>query len=178
MRFSKAIDVYVADMRAAGRFNSDRTEVAYRATLGCHAEDVSNRDPSKTNRDDVKRTLRRWGHPNTQAKNRSHLISFYVWTVQEGLRRDNPAEQTRPPRKRPAQVYRLTHAEAVRMLLACQTRRERWAISLGSAPACGVPNSAAYRVVICFGRATSTSQPVSRRVAVSAGCLSSRRCAR
>lgn len=68
MRFSQAIDLYVADMRAAGRINSDRSEVSYRATLVRHAEDVSNRDPSKINRADVKRTLARWEHPNTHGR--------------------------------------------------------------------------------------------------------------
>ena len=71
-----AIDEFVADMRAQGRMNSDKTERDYRIVLHAHAEDIENRDPRYTNRDDVKRTLRRWPHPNSQRKNRSILISF------------------------------------------------------------------------------------------------------
>src|SRR4051794_5153642 len=63
VRFTVAIDLFVADMRAAGRLNSDRSKIASRATLDLHAEDVSNRDPATTNRDDVKGTLPRWTHP-------------------------------------------------------------------------------------------------------------------
>ncbi len=54
MRFSAAVDVYVQEMFAEGRFNSPATEENYRATLAKHAEDVGNRDPKLTNRDDVK----------------------------------------------------------------------------------------------------------------------------
>jgi len=43
MRFHDAIDQYVDDMVAEGRFTSARTVVAYRRTLSLHAEDVSNR---------------------------------------------------------------------------------------------------------------------------------------
>ena len=103
----------------------------YRATLARHGEDVANRDPATTNRQDVKRTLKRWSHPNTQRTCRAHLVSFYRWAMEEGHRKDNPAEQTRRPRRRPPQIYRLTQAEAARMLAACRGRRERWAIHLG-----------------------------------------------
>lgn len=129
MTLSAAVDAFIHDMRAQGRINSDRSEIAYRSTLARHAEDVGNRDPATINRRDVKRTLTRWGHPNTQRTCRSHLVSFYRWTMEEGYRRDNPAEQTRRPRRRPPQVYRLTQDEAARMLRACHGRRERWAIS-------------------------------------------------
>jgi hypothetical protein len=56
VRFARAIDLYVDDQRAEGRINSPHTERAYRDTLARHAEDVRNRDPAYTNRDDVKRT--------------------------------------------------------------------------------------------------------------------------
>jgi integrase/recombinase XerC len=79
----------------------------------------------------VKRTLARWVNPNTQRTRRSSLISFYDWAMEEGYRKDNPARQTRRPKKRQAAVYRLTRDEAVSMLLATETRRERWAIYLG-----------------------------------------------
>jgi integrase/recombinase XerD len=131
MRFSVAIDMFVKDMRSQSRMNSDRTEVAYRATLNRHAEDIGNRDPATANRQDVKRTLNRWSHPNTRRTCRAHLVSFYRWTMEEGYRKDNPAEQTRRPKKRPPEVYRLTRDEAAQMLRACRGRRERWAVHLG-----------------------------------------------
>ena len=118
-------------MRSQGRLNSPSSERGYRLTLDAHAEDVGNRDPGKTGREDVKRTLRRWTHPNTQGTNRSKLVSFYDWAMEEGLRRDNPARQTRRPRRRRADAYRLTAAEAVAMLEAAQGVRERRAIFLG-----------------------------------------------
>jgi hypothetical protein len=70
MRFAVAIDEYIRDMRLQGRINSPATERDYRGTLVAHLEDISNRDPRKTGREDVKRTLARWPHPNSQRKNR------------------------------------------------------------------------------------------------------------
>jgi site-specific recombinase XerD len=131
LTFRHAIDVYVADMRAQGRINSPNTERDYRITLDAHADDVTNRDPRLTNRDDVKRTLRRWPHPNSQSKNRSILVSFYDWTMEEGIRKDNPARQTRSPRRRPVHVYRLTRDETAAFLAAAITTRERRAAYLG-----------------------------------------------
>lgn len=131
MKFTDAIDAFIADKRSEGRINSDRTEAGYRLTLNAHAADIANRDPAKTGRGDVKRTLARWPHPNTQAYNRAVLVSFYRWTVQEGIRKDNPAEQTRPPRRRKPSVYRMTRAEVVRVMRAATTPRERRVIYLG-----------------------------------------------
>lgn len=131
MKFTDAIEAFVRDKRSEGRINSDRTEAGYRLTLEAHARDVGNRDPRTTGREDVKRTLLRWPHPNTQAYNRAVLVSFYRWTVQEGMRPFNPAEQTRPPKRRKASVYRLTRAEAIRMMRAAQSRRERRVVHLG-----------------------------------------------
>ncbi|MGA2321992.1 MAG: tyrosine-type recombinase/integrase [Solirubrobacteraceae bacterium] len=131
MKFAAAIDVYIADMRTQGRLNSSSSERGYRSTLLAHAEDVSNRDPAYVARDDVKRTLRRWANANTQGTNRAKLVSFYDWTMEEGLRRDNPARQTRRPRRRPALKYRLTEAEALGVLNAALGTRERRAIFLG-----------------------------------------------
>ena len=131
MKFTAAIDEFIADKRSEGRINSPRTEAGYRLTLETHAADVGNRDPATVGREDVKRTLRRWPHPNTQAYNRAVLVSFYRWCVQEGRRPYNPAEQTRPPKRRPASVYRLTRAEAIRMMRACESERERRAVFIG-----------------------------------------------
>lgn len=131
MRFTDAIELFVRDKRSEGRINSARTEESYRSRLECHAQDIGNRDPRNTGREDVKRTLRRWEHPNTQANARAILVSFYRWSVQEGMRKDNPAEQTRPPKKRKPTVYRMTRAEVIRLMRACETHRERRVIYLG-----------------------------------------------
>ena len=128
MRFDVAIDRYIREQWADGRFNSDSTERNYRLTLNAHADDVGNRDPRYTNRDDVKTTLRRWGHPNSRRKNRSILKSFYAWAVQEGMRKDNPVEQTRPTKQRAPDTRRLTRDEVVRLLDATETERERRAL--------------------------------------------------
>jgi site-specific recombinase XerD len=130
VRFSRAIDVYLDDQRAEGRINSPRTERAYRDTLMLHADDVDNRDPAYTNRDDVKRTLARWQHPNTRSKNRAILVSFYDWTVEEGHRHTNPARQTKRPRRRAPVRYRLTQDETVELLRAARGERERRLIYL------------------------------------------------
>ena len=88
------------------------------------------RDPAYVGREDVKRTLRRWPHANTQGTSRAKLVSFYRWTMEEGIRKDNPAEQTRRPRRRPSPRRRLTEDEVVSLLVSCETRRERWAMYL------------------------------------------------
>jgi integrase/recombinase XerD len=131
MNCETAIDRFIADMQMQGRLTSPSSERGYRSTLIAHAEDVQNRDPSYVSREDVKRTLRRWSHPNTQGTNRSKLVSFYAWAMEEGIRKDNPALQTRRPRRRAKDKYRLTEAEVVAMLQAATAVRERRAIFLG-----------------------------------------------
>ncbi len=131
MKLTNAIDAYIDDMRLLGRINSPATERDYRGTLLAHAKDVTNRDPSLTNRDDVKETLRRWPHPNSQRKQRSILVSFYDWMVEEGKRTHNPARQTRRAKRRPTSVYRLSGEEVVDLLRAVDTPRECRAIYLG-----------------------------------------------
>jgi integrase/recombinase XerC len=133
MTFGHAIDLYIADMRAEGRVNSDRTEIGYRACLNAHADDVGNRDPRYTNRQDVKTTLRRWTNPNTQRVRRACLVSFYDWAMQElePGRKDNPARQTRAPRVRKSTVYRMTMAEVAAFMLAARTQREQRIAYLG-----------------------------------------------
>lgn len=68
MKLTAAIDAYIEDMRLQGRINSPATERDYRGALMAHAEDVANRDPRYTSREDVKRTLARWAHPNSRGK--------------------------------------------------------------------------------------------------------------
>jgi integrase/recombinase XerD len=133
VKFSESIDLFIDDMRAEGRINSPHTERAYRDALGLHADDVANLDPRYTGREDVKRTLARWPNPNTRRKNRSMLVSFYDWTMQElePGRIDNPARQTRPPKARKPQIYRLTRAEVIDFLAAAGTPREKRISHLG-----------------------------------------------
>jgi integrase len=133
MKFSDAIEDYMRDMRAAGRINTRRTEDSYREVLDLHADDVHNRDPRLTNREDIKKTLRRWTHPNTQAGRRAVLVSFYDWTVEEmePPRPNNPARQTRRPRRREAHVVRPTRQDATELLDAARGTLERRAIFIG-----------------------------------------------
>lgn len=131
VKFDAAIDMYLADMRRYGRINSTRTEHSYFSRLCTHAEDVGNRDPRTIGRDDVKRTLGRWEHPNTQRNAHAILISFYDWTMEEGYRKDNPARQVRKAKKRATTVYRLTRDEVVAMMDACETVRERRLVYIG-----------------------------------------------
>jgi integrase/recombinase XerC len=131
MKFSQAIELYVKDMRRYGRINSDRTEDSYRHRLYKHGEDIGNRDPRTVGRNDIKRTLSRWEAANTQRNAHAILISFYDWSMEEGLRKDNPARQVRKAKKRETSVYRLTKSEVVSLIDACQTQRERRVIVLG-----------------------------------------------
>lgn len=131
MRMSAAIDVFCEDMWAEGRFTSPKTEESYRNTLACHADDVGNRDPSKTGREDCMKTLRRWAHPNTRAVCRGHLVSFYDWALETGVRKDNPARQTRRSRTRKPTVYRLTRDEVRQLRAAARPGRERRFTDLG-----------------------------------------------
>lgn len=134
MKFMKTIDAYVKSMWSDGRFTSGRTEDGYRGTLNLLAETVGGRDPAGLDRDDLKRFLSRWDHPinpNTKGLHRSHCVSFFDWMLEEGLRLDNPARQTRRPRKRPPQVYKLTRSEVAALRDAVRTTRERRALDLG-----------------------------------------------
>jgi site-specific recombinase XerD len=129
--FSKAIDDYLADMVSAGDLRSERSVDTYRRALQVFADDVNNRNPRLVGREDVKRHLRRWPHPNTQRRHRSMLVSFFDWAMEEGHRKDNPARQTRAPKPQPVSVPRLTRAEVGRLLWAARTREERWVIHIG-----------------------------------------------
>jgi site-specific recombinase XerD len=129
--FRPAIESYLADMRAFGRISTDRSAQEYRRVLRSHAEDAATADPTRMTREDVKQTLRRWTHPNTQRRRRSVLVSFYDWLVEEGIRADNPARQTRPPRSREPRVQRMTLDEVRRFLRAARGRSERRIAYLG-----------------------------------------------
>src|SRR5688572_26519040 len=129
--FASAAELYIADMRALGRLTTDRSAHQYRRALLQHAADAGTTDPRATTRDDVKLTLRRWSHPNTQRRRRSMLVSFYDWMVEEGLRPDNPARQTRAARGREPSVHRLTLEEVRRFLAAARAGSERRIAYLG-----------------------------------------------
>lgn len=118
-------------MRSQGRINSDKTERSYRGVLEKHAQDVENRDPRYIGREDIKRTLTRWKHPNSQATCRAILVSYYDWLMEEGFRKDNPARQTRRPRRRKPEIYRLTRDEVEALLDAASTSRERRVVFIG-----------------------------------------------
>jgi site-specific recombinase XerD len=131
LTFLVAIEHYIADMHAYGRLTTERSATEYRRTLTRHAEDAEGRAPVATTRDDVKRTLRRWTHPNTQRRMRSMLVSFYDWMVEEALRAENPARQTRAARGRNPSVNRMTLEETQRFLAAARGRIERRVAFLG-----------------------------------------------
>lgn len=136
MRFADAIDQYIADKRREGRLNSDNSINAYRTCLEAHCDDINNRDPAKTGRQDIKRTLSRWPHPNTQRQKHAILTSFYDWCNVEGIRDTNPARNVIRARPRDINVFRPTLDEVVRLIDATagtspSRRRERWAIHLG-----------------------------------------------
>jgi integrase/recombinase XerD len=131
VKFRVAIDRFIEDMRLEGRINSPATERDYRGTLGKHCDDVKNRDPAKTGRDDVKKTLARWPHANSRSKNHSIITVFYDWMIEEGLRDTNPARAVRRARRRTKPAYRLTTEEKVALMQAATGERERRVIFLG-----------------------------------------------
>lgn len=133
MKLSAAIDLYVADRRSQGRINSPNTELAYRRVLNAHCDDVHNRDPSKTGRADIKKTLRRWEHPNSQRQAHAVLTSFYDWCMEESVRDTNPARMVLKAKARPTNVYRPTREEVIRLMDASTEigRREKWVVHLG-----------------------------------------------
>lgn len=131
MRFSQAVGEYLEEAAADGRLNSPASLRSYSSVLMMLAEDVSNRDPSKVGPEDIRRSLKRWPNPNTRATCRSIFIAFFDFYVEEGHLKNNPARQTRRPKRQPTHVYRLNRAEVAAMLTAAATERERWAIHLG-----------------------------------------------
>jgi integrase/recombinase XerC len=131
MTFDRAIEDFLTDKQTAGQITSPNSLASYRSRLNVLGEDVGNRDPRTIGREDIKRTLRRWLHPNTQSHARTVYVSFFDWCIEEGTRKDNPARQTRRPKPRATSVYRLSRGEVVALMQACRTRRERRAIYLG-----------------------------------------------
>lgn len=130
MRFDQTIDAYLRDQQHAGRINSPETVRTCRRVLNLHAQDTPS-GPLGATREDVKRTLARWSHPNTRAREHSILAAFYDWLMTEGHRIDNPARQVARVKMRPPSVLRLTRSEVVAMIAACETTRERRVVLLG-----------------------------------------------
>lgn len=139
MRFALAIDLYVEDMVSQGRLRSPRSVLSYRRSLMVLADRVDNRDPRFVGREDIKRCLRLWDHPNTQRRNLSMFRSFFDWMMEEGhgdgpdggRRKDNPARQVRAPKAQKVTVGRLTFEETRRFLGACRSTREKRVAYLG-----------------------------------------------
>ena len=122
MTFGQSIDTYLADMQTLGRLRSAHSVRRYGTVLRVHHEDVGRRSPLRTTREDVKLTLARWRPTSSsQANAHSVMTSFYEWTIQEGLRKDNPARQVRRGAVEKPSVYRLTREEATAMMGACET---------------------------------------------------------
>src|ERR687887_402187 len=123
--FDRAIELFLEDMFALGRLNTEHSIAEYRRTVLKHAEDARGARPDATTRSEVKVTLRRWSHPNTKRRKRTMLVSFYDWMVEEGFRPDNPARQVRAPRGREPRGRRLTLDEVRAFLAAASGRSER-----------------------------------------------------
>ena len=77
--FDRAIELFLEDMFALGRLNTEHSIAEYRRTVRKHAEDAGGAGPHATTRDEVKATLRRWSHPNTKRRKRTMLVSFTGW---------------------------------------------------------------------------------------------------
>jgi|GEM_PF-1941086 len=135
MKFDIAIDAFIADWRGYGQINSPNTERAYREKLLAHAEDCEGRPVTKTGKNDVKKTLRRWEHPNSKNHAHSVLTAFYDWTIEEDIRTTNPARAVRRAKKVKPKINRLTKQETTQILqwLATPeaTLTERWTGYLG-----------------------------------------------
>lgn len=131
MKFGRAVDEYIRDMKAEGRLNSDNSLLAYRTKLDHLEHVVLNRDPAKVGPDDIKRALGRW---EKNSRRQAHAIyrSFFRWCMTENIRATNPADMVRPTRGTKPQVARLTRAEVAKLLtVSNENRRDRWVAHLG-----------------------------------------------
>lgn len=140
MRFSAAVDNYIADMNRAGRFRSPHTELAYRTKLDRLGDHVHNRDPRTVGRTDVRTVLANWPNANSQRQAHAIFAAFFDWCMTEPRDRSeremickrNPARTIQRARGTKAQVYRMSRDEVVRFLDASNTRRrDRWVAHLG-----------------------------------------------
>lgn len=144
MNFDVATDHFIGEQRAEGRFGGARTDSSYRRTIELHTQDAAEAghpDILTADRLDVLKTMDRWSHPSTKRVRRAHLVAFYDWAVRNQVRPDNPARQTRGPKRvNPAPV--VPTVEEVRKLLAIArtwSGQDWWAIELLAAT--GVRNA-------------------------------------
>jgi len=131
VKFTSAIDAFIADYAAEGRINSPHTKLAYRTKLEHLADVTGNRDPAKIGPADVKQALGRW---ERNSRRQAHVIyrSFFRWAMTEGIRTTNPAEMVRSTRGAKPQIARMTREETARLLVASQgKRRDKWVAYLG-----------------------------------------------
>lgn len=134
MQFDRAIYEFIADWRGYGRINSMHTERSYVSKLRLLADDC-NKPVQEVTKQDIKRTLRRWDHPNSKLQAHSCFIAFFDWATQEDLRDDNPARAVARAKKAQPQINRLTREETAQLLTWAASDKarlnERWAIYLG-----------------------------------------------
>lgn len=133
MRFDQYVDRFIEHKQRFGDFNSPATLRSYRGTLYAHAEDVDQRDPANTTREHVLTTLSRWDGScsNTLGTRLSHLRSFYRWFMQQGGRKDNPADQVPDIKRRASNTYRFSREEVIALWDAARTTREKRIVRLG-----------------------------------------------
>jgi integrase len=125
-----AIDAFVTDWKADGRMRSEHTERAYRECLDLLADQVGRKHVEKVTKADLTRLVARWEHPNSRRQKLAILRAFFRWAVWEGYCDTNVADKIRQPKWKEPVQRRLTRDEAVMVLKAATSRRERWAMYL------------------------------------------------
>jgi integrase len=134
MRFYDAIDEFVAEKRQFQGFAAT-SERAYRDTLNRLAERVGNAAPHTVTAADCRAVLRAWPRaikPNTLARKRYHMVSFFKWAMQRedlGVE-SNPAQRVPAPKTTPGERRKITRPEMDAMLRACRDARETRVIGL------------------------------------------------
>lgn len=135
MRIETAIDAFIADWKGYGRINSEHTERSYRGKLLLLGEDSDWEPVESISKAHVKRTLRRWDHPNSKLQAHACFIAFFDWACQEDLRESNPARAVPRAKRAKPQINRLTRDEVEQLFTWAATDQaslaERWAIYLG-----------------------------------------------
>lgn len=119
VKHAKAIDLYIREQWADGRFNSPRTERDYRATLARHAniaQQAGHPTVQAADRQDILDTLEHWTHPTSKRTRRAQLVSYYDWAQRAGRRDSNPARQTRAPKRTRTQPMILGRQEVLAIL--------------------------------------------------------------
>lgn len=135
MKMETAIDAFIADWKGYGRINSEHTERSYRSKLLLLGEDSGWAPVEDIIKADVKKTLRRWEHPNSKLQAHSCFIAFFDWTAEEDIRESNPARAIPRAKRSKPQINRMTREETEQLLSWAAsdkaTLAERWSIFLG-----------------------------------------------